>query len=273
MEIWEARRIDKILDAGRTHPLLVECVGPLPEATGRRSFIVKALALPEIKDTSLGFEIVGNLLARRLGVDTPEPVLVNLSPAFVEAMQPVIAGHTSLMGKDAKLLPGYGAGCTFLSPGFTPIVPDTNLNDNELSQAARIYAFDMLVQNADRSFETGKRPNCAHFGQRLIAFDFELTFSFVYLIFNPHTAWEVSKHGLSSSHIFYKQLRAGVLSEKIDLSSIIKDVAALDIDDLMQTMQSLPVGWSRYASKVEAHLQEIVANVPAFELELHRSLA
>ena len=98
MDIWEARRLDRIQDAGRTYPLIVECVGPQPATTQRRSFIVKALALPEIKESSLGFELVGNLLARRLGVDTPEPVLVHLSPEFVEAHQPAILGHPALAG-------------------------------------------------------------------------------------------------------------------------------------------------------------------------------
>ena len=97
MEVWEARRIDKILDAGRTHPLVVECVGPQPESTNRRSFIVKALALPEIKEASLGFELIGNLLARQLGVDTPEPVLVRLS---LPSRRPV-----ELYSKDILTLP------------------------------------------------------------------------------------------------------------------------------------------------------------------------
>ena len=212
MEIWEARRIDKILDAGRTHPLVVECVGPQPENTIRRSFIVKALALPEIKEASLGFELMGNLLARQLEVDTPEPILVRLSSAFVEASRIVLEGHPDLAGKGAKLLPGYGAGCEFLSPGFSTIMRDTYLTDNELTQAARIYVFDILAQNPDRSFEGGQRPNCAHFGQRLIAYDFELAFSFVYLIFNPDKAWEVAKHGIGTKHVFYRPLRAAIES-------------------------------------------------------------
>lgn len=138
MEVWEARRIDKILDAGRTYPLVVECIGPQPENTERRSFIVKALALPEIKETSLGFELVGNLLARRLGVDTSRPVLIRLSREFVEASRIVLEGHPDLASKGAKLLPGYGAGCEFLSPGFSTIVRDTSLTENELPQAARL---------------------------------------------------------------------------------------------------------------------------------------
>ena len=274
MEIWEARRLDKIQDAGRTHPLIIECASTQTGNSQRRSFIVKALALPEIKETSLGFEIVGNMLARRLGVDTPEPVLVHLSPAFVEAYQPIIEGHTGLVGTGAKLLPGYGAGCEFLSPGFMPIIPGSYLNDNELQQAACIYAFDLLVQNPDRSFEADKRPNCANFGHRLVAFDFELAFSFVYLLFNSGKPWEVTKHGIAPQHLFYKPLRAAMQQDgKIDLRPFVANVATLDVDDLIQSLQSLPTGWAHYADKIEAHLKEIVAHPRDFELELHRSLA
>ena len=130
----------------------------------------------------------------------------------------------------------------------------------------------MLAQNLDRSFEGGQRPKCAHFGQRLIAYDFELCFSFVYLIFNPNKAWEVASHGMGTKHVFHRQLRAGIESGKIGLRPVVEAVATLDIDELIQAMQSLPAEWVKHADKIEAHLKEVVANTRAFELELYRSL-
>lgn len=131
----------------------------------------------------------------------------------------------------------------------------------------------MLAQNPDRSFEAGQKPNCAQFGQRLIAYDFELCFSFVYLLVNPAKAWEIARHGLSAKHVFYSSLRAGIQGGKVNLRPIVDDVAALDIDDLMQKTQGLPAEWVKYANKIEAYLKEIVANTRAFEMELYRSLA
>lgn len=272
MEIWDARRIDKLLEVGRTHPLIAECAGPLPENTERRSFVIKAMGLPEIHEVSLCSELTGNLLARLIGVDTATPALIHLSPEFVKSSQDVLARNPGLVASSTKLLPGYGAGCEFLSQGFFPIMPDTRLTENELPQAACIYVYDMLSQNPDRSFETGRKPNCAHYGQRLIAYDFELSFSFLFAISAQDKAWEITRHGLSANHIFHKQLRAGVKSEKVDLHPIVAKVAALDIDALIETMQRFPSSWLKYAGKIEAHLKEVVAHTREFEIELHRSL-
>ncbi len=49
-------------------------------------------------------------------------------------------------------------------------------------QAMRIYVYDMLTQNPDRTFHSGGKPNCSQFETGLIAYDFELSFSLVRLI-------------------------------------------------------------------------------------------
>lgn len=53
MEIWEARGIDRILEAGRTFPLVMACAGPQPNGTDRRLFVVKAMGLPEMRESGL----------------------------------------------------------------------------------------------------------------------------------------------------------------------------------------------------------------------------
>lgn len=168
---------------------------------------------------------------------------------------------------------GYGAGCEYLSQGFFPIVPGGYLTDNNLMQAARIYAFDLLTQNIDRSFAPDRRPNCAHVGDRLIAYDFEMCFSFTISLFNPYKAWEVSKHGLNTPHVFHRQLRNAMQKGKADFAPFTADLNALNVADCMLAAQGLPSAWAIHAAKIETHLREIVANSGAFHQELHRSLA
>jgi hypothetical protein len=230
------------------------------------------MGLPEMRETGLFNEVIGNLLARKVGVDTPEPVLVHLSQEFVEASHLVIDRHDGLKNKGSKLLPGYGAGCEFLSPGLLTLERGGDLTDNQLPQAMRIYAFDLMVQNIDRSFESDRRPNCGYFGNRLVAYDFEMCFSFVLSLFNPHKAWEVSRHRLNTPHIFYSQLRKYLCKQKVDFRPFINDLAALDLAEVAEIMQNLPQGWGMYSSKVKAHLHEVISNHSDFELELNRSL-
>jgi hypothetical protein len=61
----------------------------------------------------------------------------------------------------------------------------------EVTEAARIYAYDLITQNPDRRADN---PNCGSYNGRLVAYDFEMAFSFLYAI--PGTAgepWEVAR--------------------------------------------------------------------------------
>ena len=263
MEIWEALRLEDIKTNGRTQPLVVECIGPQPTGQKRCSFVVKALNRPETTQNSLGFEVIGNSLAHKLGVNTPTPALIQISEAFVEANSQ----------RELGLVPGFGAGCEYLKPGFAPLTQIMSLNELEMSQARRIYAFDLLTQNPDRTLAGGGRPNCALFQRDLVAFDFEMCFSFIHSLSVVGEAWEVSKHGIYRNHIFYSALRREKKGWALDFSGFMTDLRALNIEEFVQNMRELPDNWIAYLTKIEAHLYEIVQNTDAFERELYRSLA
>ena len=185
LDIWEAERLEDVLGNGRTQPLVIGCVRRTTTATGadelgpgggsgsRRSMVVKSLGLPEVTQGGRCAELFGNLLARELGVDTPAPALVDLAPEFIEAIKP------ALSPRGLHPLPGLAAGCEYFQGGFASAVRGAKLAPEELAQAARIYAFDLLVQNPDRRPE---KPNCAQRGVRFIAYDFEMAFSFLLVI-------------------------------------------------------------------------------------------
>jgi hypothetical protein len=76
LERCEAIRLEEIKSAGRTRPLVIECEITTDDSASRELMLVKAFGLPEVDNYGLYCELLGNLLARELGLDTPKPILV-----------------------------------------------------------------------------------------------------------------------------------------------------------------------------------------------------
>ncbi len=267
LELWEAERLETVLTSGRTQPLVLECVGPSPAglislqfetSTTRRLFVVKALGLPEITPPSLFRELFGNLLARELGIGTPAPALVNLAPEFVKAIKPFLPHSVPLHA-------GLGVGCEYFRSGFTNVMPDAFLPDELLAQAALIYAFDLLVQNPDR---TRLKPNSAWRAGSLIAFDFELSFSFLMLIGQVAEPWEFSKHGIATTHLFRHALR----DRKIDWQPFVNAVSSLTKRRLEAMLKEFPSTWCGQTAQVVEHLLAVKRQSRKLTAELQRSL-
>lgn len=270
IETWEAQRFEKVLEVGRTRPLVVDCAYYPPASSDEeantsarppdhRLMVVKSLGHPEVTEISLFSEVFGNVLARELGVATPTPALVNLSPEFVDAVGPLVAGY------GVALTAGLGSGCEYLHGGLTPAVPGAFLTQEELQQATLIYGFDLLVQNPDRRRD---KPNCASLASSLIAFDFEMCFSFLLPIVGQAQPWEVSRHGIAGKHLFHSVLK----TRAPGWTPLIDRLRALTVERLDQLASALPGEWQLEADRVRDHIVHVIMNLPQFELELQRSL-
>jgi hypothetical protein len=254
-ETWEAIRLDHILKSGRTHPVVLDCIHP--DKNEQRLMVVKALGPKEITETGLICEMFGNLVARELGVVTPEPALVNISTQMADALRPRLR---------EPFQPGIAVGSEFIRAGMTSVLPYSNLTPEEMKQAADLYAFDLLTQNPDRM---SSNPNCAFIGKDIFAYDFESCFSFIYAILTAEQPWEVSKHGWARKHIFYSSLHKKEVNWKpfLNATSLLTEVK---IDELISL---LPGTWHSKTIKIRGHLLVVAAHLKEFEMELQRSIA
>ena len=117
----------------------------------------------------------------------------------------VTATHPEVVSNGIKLQSGLGVGVEYLR-GLTTVEPSLILQlPRELAQAATIYAFDMLVQNPDRTRK--RRTNCAQWHGNLLAFDFELCFSFALLLLGEAEPWKVDDK-MAREHLFHPSLRS-----------------------------------------------------------------
>lgn len=255
----EALRFIKVLESGRTKPLIIECECADDE-NYRTLQVVKAFNLPEVHEIGLYCELLGNLLARELGVETPRPALINLSEDFVAVTNQVLRRY------GLNLRPGLGVGCEYLGEGFTSPVAGILLSPDEKAQAALIYAFDKLVQNPDRR---DGNPNCAVKNGKFVAFDFNLAFTFLLLIGSQGEPWEFSKHRTEYEHIFLRSLRG----REVGWQPFVDVVGQLTEDRIEELCGLVPIEWGNWNEKICAHLMSVVENKDKLIFELERSLS
>jgi hypothetical protein len=260
----EALGLREIKLNGRTKPLVIDCEYTEDNIPIRKTLLVKTMGLPEITNSALYCELLGNILARDFGIETPEPFVVEISDKFVEATKNV------LWEKDIKIASGLGVGCEYFSQGFTSVKPNTYLNRQQLDDAVLIYGFDLISQNPDRR-ETN--PNCASKGEKIIAFDFEKSLSFIYPILGtPPEPWEFSKLNLSGNekHVFHSVLKAK--EKEIDWQPILERVKQINQEKVGDFCSLLPSEFGNYANEIWKHFSSIISNKEKLIFELKRSL-
>lgn len=256
-------RIDGISSTGRTKPLFIECEYSEENLPVRKIFLVKALGLPEITLSALYCELLGNLLAREFGIETPEPAVVILGEDFIQNQ----AIKKVLWEQSINLQIGFGVGGVKFDSGLTSVKSDMFLKPELIDQAALIYGFDLLSQNPDR---TVNNPNCAVKGDKIIAFDFEKSLNFIYpLIGKQPSPWEVSKLSFAKNHVFWNTLKEK--SKEINWQPFLEKAKQINKDTLEEICSFVPNEFGNHTDRICEHFLSIVTNINQIEFELQRS--
>jgi hypothetical protein len=121
------------------------------------------------------------------------------------------------------------------------------MSKEQLVDAARLYLFDLFVQNPDRREEN---PNCLVVSRHLVAIDFGDCFSFLYPILGfPAHPWEVSKQGIGSRHVFHRDLKGA----DVNWPALVREMLITTRGLLAECSGWLPGGWEDWAQRVRDH--------------------
>ena len=138
-------------------------------------------------------------------------------------------------------------------------LPNTEL----VAQAALIYAFDALIQNADRK---PTNHNCMFDGKNLVAMDFEMGFAFAREILPGAPAWEFSRAGITGRHLF----QGTMFKECPQWGDFVGKVVRLNESRLAELCDGIPPTWRANEGKIFRHLLAVCDNADKLELELTR---
>ena len=156
------------LGSGTNKPILVRAVN---DAGFKDDVVVKLMDSERMNPTAAMKELVGSLLAAELNLNTPIPYLSEITKEFINSQlgQPE---YTRLQNSE---------GINFSTKNIRGLVefgPFEDLAASLRNEALKIFYFDLLIQNPDRTILHGK-PNLFTTGSDLWVLDHEIAFSFL----------------------------------------------------------------------------------------------
>src|SRR5690606_5528044 len=107
----------------------------------------KPLAAERMSANASMFELVAALIAKEIGLNAAEPVLIDISQAFIDLCQ-----GENYHEKITKSI-GLNFGTRNFGGGFMTWLPETTLSFNLEEEALKIFIFDLIIQNADRGHQ------------------------------------------------------------------------------------------------------------------------
>ena len=235
-----ASRFIKRMTNGRTGPVLLEAErndGSLVEV------VAKFSAGANIGAAGLVREALCAMLAVDLDLPVPEPMLVRLEPDFMDALadsEPQV--HQVLA---ASLSLGFGS--SKLPAGFSAWMRDRPVPEPMKTSAAEIFAFDLLIQNADRRPDN---PNLQARAGQFAIFDHELALVTEGILFwqPPWVAGSLTTAGSVERHV----LKAGLKGYAGGLDRLAAAWKGLTDDRFEEYRATLPVEWNAAAGVADS---------------------
>ena len=261
LENVEATRFDRAMTKGRTMPLLLAA-----EYSDGRSveLIGKFSHGGQIGAIGLAREAISAMLAADLGLPVPQPLLVTISDAFIETVPNPDAA--ALLRQSLRV----GFGSSKLPNGYTVWPNGNSVPQRMLAQAAEIFAFDALIQNADRH---PKNPNMQVKGEQLAIYDHELAFIWEGVLFwkPPWEAGGLDNIAHPDRHVFFTAIKG----QTLDFSRLIGAWEAISDARLAQYQAALPAEWngaSDMIGKVLGFVRELRDNIRPAMMEVQKVL-
>lgn len=148
----------------------------------KEEYVVKILASERMGDPAAAMrELLAAFIAKELDIPVAEPVVINLGNDFAD-----LPGDAALKQRFYKSM-GLNFGTRHVGVGFQVFALLSSFPVKLLAQAQDLIAFDLLIQNPDR---TKEKPNMLTDGTHLVAIDHELAFSFDKILFAPVNLWQ-----------------------------------------------------------------------------------
>jgi hypothetical protein len=247
---------------GRTSPAIFSCIGG--EQDGVKEYVVKLRGGLELGGRGLALELYASMLASYFGMAFPRPAIVLVE----EDLSAVILSQ--LIGDDQKSRvirgsTGLNFGSQFLV-NLTTWPIDKSVSGTLQPAAMKVYAFDALIQNPDRSF---KNPNLGSRGDDLFIYDHESAFSFLFDILPSPNPWRLGTERYLNGHVFAKALNGVIFP-----ADFLQRLGNLSNEVTRYFSEQIPEDWkSDDLLKIEAHLALMSEHAAEFAEEVTRRLA
>jgi len=246
------------MSTGRSTPMLATCSGRGTDI----DVVVKLNGAMDFGVRGAVFELTASMMASRMGIDCPRPFIVRFEPDFVNVVANQYPEKKPVLQRSLGL--NFG---TEMMKGIVIFGEAMKVTLASVSDALKIFVFDGLTQNPDRS---AANPNLYVRGDKLTVIDHECAFSFLTAILKPSKAWTVGPSDFMERHTLKYSLRSG----DVDWTECWNALRTLDASFFEEVRDSIPTEWNgaEDVNAIEAHVTAVVSHAAEFEEELRGKL-
>lgn len=263
LDLVTAVRFDRRMGSGKTWPCLLSC----QRANGEEvELVAKFSAGCERQVGGLVAEAIAAMLAADLDIPVPEPLLVEFDGEFVDLVRTQDPDVAERIGRSVPV----AFGSCKLPAGFAVLPPSKSIPQSLRGQAAEIFAFDALIQNADRR---PINPNCLLNGRNFACFDHEFAFMTKGIV-GWRPPWQAGGlEGMKGpqQHIFSADLQG----RAVDFSRLQGAWQAVSDARLNEYRAALPPAWGNdggVAQDALDYIAQVRENIVAAMAEVARVL-
>jgi hypothetical protein len=251
LPILVATRWNGFKGSGRTQPALIAC--DLPDG-GEVECVVKLGGHKESSAHQPVCEAIAALLAIDLGLPVAEPMLVEITPEF--ATRAIPTSEATGRARCQKSL-GRVFATRHLPVGFSTIPVNKPPARALLPALAELYAFDALIQNADRM---SINPNCLMNGSDLRFFDHDQAFGFLLDIFGAPDVAKPESYAFLAKHFARPFLpRDRALFNRLE--GAWEAISDLTLEEYRNALPDAWPGKKTYFPAIETHLKAVRAKL------------
>ncbi|MBK8564033.1 MAG: hypothetical protein IPN76_12010 [Saprospiraceae bacterium] len=250
------------LKGGVNQPLVVKAMG----AVNYRSdeYVLKYRGGEGMNEMTSGLEMMGSFMAAQVEIATPEVAIVVVTDDFLAQLTGEPEYHNVFKGKGINFGSKYEKIKTDVYKGQT-------LTPEQTQQAARIFAFDLLIDNADRN---DIKPNLFLAHDNLYVYDHEKAFGFLRLLAlfqSKSPPWQLDDLAVNTAmkHFLFRWLKG---NHRIDWDEAVSTFQCLDESFWPKALELLPAAWDNPTDNTYNRIRErtegIVNHLTEFKTEI-----
>jgi hypothetical protein len=176
-----AQRFNDNLPNSANKPLLISGVDNLTGEKG--DYVVKFRKAERMSEEASMRELLASFIAMQMEIPVVEPAIIDVSTGFLELLK----GNDAWAVANKSL--GYNYGSKYIRE-YVTLILNKGLTNSQIPFAQDVFAFDMFIQNSDR---TNNKPNLLTNGTDIIILDHEIAFGFIFAPFLTSDIWKMTE--------------------------------------------------------------------------------
>ncbi|MGB1249299.1 MAG: HipA family kinase [Candidatus Promineifilaceae bacterium] len=240
---------------GRTEPIFCSCE-LTDENVEPQSYFVKLHS--NLGDGSIK-ELVTAHIGRKLGLPIPEAAILEIDPLLLQHF-----------GIDDEQTTNLHIGSRAMLGSYSAFNRQYTFPKHVLPMAFDIFAWDMLIDNADRQTQN---PNLLFDGSQFVVIDHENSLPAALFIGARPPAWDFRTRRIATGHAFFKLLKSEL--EPTSFDRFINRLSLISDQFLTEIQSDVPEEWN-FRSKLETiceHFATVRDDPKSLKFELLGTLA